>query len=152
MTRLRETIEIERPPEQAQAALEEFFALLCGGDGISRLRLRVPVDGATRKYGIYLDREVVVEAHRARDEENLNDVIRIAWLPEGAMVFPRFAGSVAICGQDDPARSYVELDGSYAPPFGAAGQLFDATIGRQIAQATARELLKDLKAAIEGAP
>jgi len=44
----------------------------------------------------------------------------------------------------------VELDGAYVPPFGPAGQLFDATIGRRIAQATAREFLKDLKASIEG--
>jgi len=49
----------------------------------------------------------------------------------------------------DPSVSHIELDGSYIPPFGAARQLFDAAIGRRIAQPTAREFLKDVKAVIE---
>ena len=147
MTRLRETIPIERPADQAQEALERFFAPLTGKAG--PLRLRVPFDGATANYGIYFDRDVLVEAHRARDEGNLNDVVSIKWVPEGTAALPSFSGTLTVCGEEDPARSHIELDGSYAPPFGAAGQVFDAAIGHHIAQATARELLSDIKTAIE---
>jgi hypothetical protein len=149
MTRLRDTICIDRPAEETAVGLERFFESLTGSDGIAHLRLRVPVGGATRNYGIYLDRDVLVEARRARDEQNLNDVIRIDWSPEGAAVFPRFSGTLLVCGREGPGRSYIELDGSYAPPLGSAGQIFDAAIGHRIAKATARELLADVKAAIE---
>ncbi len=147
MTRLRETIPIERPAEKAQEALERFFAPLNGRAG--PLRLRVPFQGAPSDYGIYFDRDVLVEANRARDEGNLNDVLSIKWAPEGTGIFPRFSGTLAVCGDDNPVRSFIELDGSYAPPLGAAGQVFDAAIGHHIAQATARELLADIKTAIE---
>ncbi len=149
MTRLRETIAIDRPADQAQEALERFFAALTGKAG--PLRLRVPFDGATANYGIYFDRDVLVEARRARDEGNLNDVVSIKWFPEGTAVLPSFSGTLIACGEEDPSRSYIELDGSYTPPLGSAGQVFDATIGHRIAQATARELLSDIKTAIERA-
>jgi hypothetical protein len=147
VTRLRETIPIERPAKKAQEALERFFAPLNGRAG--PLRLRVPFNGATGDYGIYFDRDVLVEANRARDEGNLNDVVSIKWTPEGTGIFPRFSGRLVVCGDDDPSRSYIELDGFYAPPLGAAGQVFDAAIGHHIARATARELLADIKTAIE---
>ena len=71
----------------------------------------------------------------------------ISWLPEGTGVFPAFRGTLMV--RSENGTSAIELDGTYTPPFGAAGQVFDATIGHRIAQATARELLKDLKAAVE---
>jgi hypothetical protein len=149
MTRLRGSLTVERPAELALAALERFFASLRTADGVSRMRLRVPVDGATKRYGVYIDREVVVEARRVRDDQNVNDVIRIDWAPEGTAVFPRFTGALVISDDEKTGGTSVELDGTYEPPFGVAGQLFDAAIGHNIAQATARELLKDLKSAIE---
>ena len=147
MTRLRERIPIEQPADQAQEALERFFAPSKGKGG--PLRLRVPFNGAATSYGTYFDRDVLVEARRARDEANLNDVVSIKWTPEGTGVFPRFSGTLIVFGEEDPSRSYIELDGSYAPPLGAAGQVFDAAIGHHIAQAAARELLADIKTAIE---
>lgn len=149
MPRLRDRISVACSVKQAQRGLERFFISLRGKDGVARLRLRVPTDGAPSGYGISLDREVRVEARAARDADDLNDIIEIAWMPEGIAVFPRFDGSLTVSGEDDPNVSYIELDGAYTPPFGATGQLFDAAIGRRIAQATAREFLKDVKAAIE---
>ncbi len=147
MTRLRETIPIERPAHEAQAALERFFAPWRGKAG--PLRLRVPFDGATANYGIYFDRDVLVEVRQARDAGNLNDVVLIKWVPEGTAVLPSFSGTLTVCGEEDPARSYIELDGFYTPPLGTAGQVFDAVIGHHIAQATAHELLADIKTAID---
>jgi hypothetical protein len=151
MPRLHDRTSVERPVGQAQERLEKFLASLRGKDGICRLRLRVPMNA--NPYGLSLDRAVHIEATRPRDEQTLDGVIQITWSPEGNTIFPRFEGTLAVYGEGaDPGVSYIELDGSYVPPFGPAGQLFDAAIGRRIAQATAREFLKDVKAAIEREP
>jgi hypothetical protein len=70
MRRLRDKTSIERPVDQTQHGLERFLASLRGRDGICRLRLRVPMDASP--YGLSLDREVHIEATRARDEQTLD--------------------------------------------------------------------------------
>ena len=137
MTRLRDSISIECPTEEAESALARFFAALRGSGDVARLRLHV------------LDREVSVEARRAHREGNLEAHLRIEWRPEGPTVFPHFSGTLLIAGEADPQRSRLALEGSYASPLGSAGQTFDAAIGHRIAQATAHELLAGIKAAIE---
>jgi hypothetical protein len=148
MTRLKESTFVDCTADQTQQGLEHFFNSLRKRDGISRFRLRVPVRGAT-KYGLSLDREVLIEARRALHDGEVCERFEIAWMPEGSVVFPRFEGTLAIGGESDSGRSSIELDGSYTPPFDGAGKIFDAAIGHQITQATALEFLKDLKRAIE---
>ena len=145
MTRLSDSISVNCPAEQAMLRLDTFFATLRKGNGVARLRLRVPTDGVMHE--IAIDREVCVEARRTRGEASLNDLMLIRWVPEGTGVFPTFEGTLIVRSEND--ASSIELDGSYTPPFGPAGQAFDAAIGHRIAQSTARELLKDLKAAVE---
>ena len=147
MRRLRDHISVERSADDTQHRVASYLASLQGKDGIARMRLRVPVvaDGVQ----LSLDREVCVEAYSARDDDNLNEVIRISWRPQGSTVFPVFEGTLAVWSENDPKISYIELDGGYNPPFGAAGQTFDTAIGHCIAQRTARQFLSDLKAAVE---
>ena len=147
MTHLRDQTPVRGTVTQTETRLESYFASRRGLDGVARLRLRVPVSGMSQ--GLFIDREVRIEAWRDRDDQNLNDLIRIRWTPEGSVVFPKFAGTLVVLGEGDPALSFIELDGDYKPPLGAAGELFDETIGHRIAQSTARELLKDLKLGIE---
>jgi hypothetical protein len=147
MPRLRDRTSVERPLEQTKSRLEAFFLALRGKDGIAHLRLRVPTDGPTR--GLSIDRQVRVEARRARGEASIDDLTLITWMPEGTAIFPTFEGILIVRGESDSDVSSIELDGSYTPPFGVAGQAFDAAIGHRIAQSTARELLKDIKNAIE---
>jgi len=109
------------------------------------MRLRVPMDGSLLAF----EREVRIEARQSRDDDNLNSVVRVAWEPEGTVIFPRFEGTLIAWGEDDPMRSAIELWGHYTPPLGAAGQVFDDVIGYEIAKATAREFLRDIKRDIE---
>jgi hypothetical protein len=150
MTHLRERTAVECPLAEADARLDAYFEALRSADGVARVRLRVPVDGPA--LGVSLDREVRIEAARARDERNLNDLIRIAWRPEGKAVFPHFEGTLVTWASDTNKATYIELEGEYAPPFGAAGQVFDEAIGHRLAQLTAREFLSDIKRAIELPP
>jgi hypothetical protein len=146
MTRLREHVPIARSAGDTRSRLEAYLSALRGKDGVARMRLRVPL--VTDGMQLSLDREVCVEAERTRDD-NRNDLLRISWKPEGTVVFPVFAGRLVVWSEDDPKIAFIELDGSYEPPFGAAGQAFDAVIGHRIAQQTARQLLNDLKTALE---
>jgi hypothetical protein len=145
MTHLRDQTSVRGAVAETKARLEAYFASRRGLDGIARLRLRVPVSGPAQ--GLFSDRDVRIEAWLDREDQNLNDLIRITWTPEGSVVFPKFAGTLVVRGE--PNVSYIELDGDYKPPTGAAGEVFDETIGHRIAQATAREFLKDLKRGIE---
>jgi hypothetical protein len=148
MTRLKESTLLNCTADQTQQGLEDFFNSLRKRDGVARLRLRVPVRGAT-EYGLSLDREVVIEARRALHGGEVPERFEIAWMSEGSVAFPRFEGTLGIGGKSASGHCCIELDGSYTPPFDGAGKIFDADIGHQIAQATAREFLKDLKSAIE---
>ncbi|MBV8530143.1 MAG: hypothetical protein JO104_02415 [Candidatus Eremiobacteraeota bacterium] len=86
-----------------------------------------------------------------RNDVHRKELVQIRWAPEGTTVFPTFEGTLTIRGENPASPSHLELDGAYTPPFGIAGQVFDAAIGHRIAKATAREFLKDVKHAIEGA-
>ncbi len=144
MKELRERIAVEVPAEEAEAGLMAFFDAREDASGVTRMRLRVPMDGA-----FALEREVRISARETRDDQNLNNLLRIAWEPEGSVMFPRFEGTLVVWGEDDPASSFVELSGEYTPPLGAAGQVFDEAIGYRIAQATAQQFLGDIKREIE---
>ena len=137
MRKLREQTVVECPVEDAEARLRVFWYARRALDGRVRMRLHV------------LDREVRVEAQEGRDEQQLNDVTHVSWQPEGRTILPHFEGTLVVWGEDDPTRSFIELDGCYHSPLGAAGLVFDEAIGHQIAQATAREFLRDLKTGIE---
>lgn len=144
MPRLRDRSLIGLPIDAVRAGISRFFASLRQKDGVARLHLRVPTDGPTM--GLSIDRAVRIDARESPD----GSTIHITWMPEGTTVFPTFEGVLCLGSDGTPDETYVELDGAYTPPFGAAGQIFDAAIGRRIAQATAREFLKDVKDAVEG--
>ncbi len=145
MKELREQVPVVCPVEQTEAGLSAFFAARQDSDGVTHMRLRVPMDGSA----LSLEREVRVQAQVGRDDDNLNNVVRIAWEPENSVIFPRFEGTLLAWGEDNPTESSIELRGHYTPSLGAAGQVFDETIGYEIAQATAREFLRDIKRDIE---
>jgi hypothetical protein len=149
MPHLRDTILIQCPLGQTQQGLERFLASLRDKDGVSHVRLRVPVDGQTNALGLSIDREVRLEAKKGRDAANLNDLIVVSWSPEGPLVFPSFEGTLDLWSEENGKVSCLELNGSYSAPFGVAGQIFDAAVGHEIAQATARQFLQDMRSAIE---
>ena len=149
MSRLHDKTSVDFPIAEAQSRLEVFLTSLRGPDGVARMRLRVPITGMPDSFGLALEREVRIEARRRRDELRQADIVEIVWQPEGATVLPRFEGTLFVTHDGSPKRADIELAGEYTPPFGAAGQVFDAAIGQQIARTTAREFLLDLKRAIE---
>jgi len=134
MRRLRDSIAVNCPIDQAQTRIEEFFAGRRGIDG--KVRLALP------------DHEVCIDARAGRDAQNLNDLVRVSWKAETDLPLPAFAGTLVTWGQGNPTLTFIELDGTYVP----LGEIFDEPLGRRIAQRTAKDLLAQIAAAIADTP
>jgi hypothetical protein len=73
------------------------------------------------------------------DETRKHDALLIAWRPQARGLFPDFRGVLTVRPKD--AGVWLQLDGSYEPPYGAAGKVFDVAVGRAIAKRTMHSLL-----------
>jgi len=151
MRRLRDTVAVNCPVDRALARIEWFFAARRGADGKLRIPLRVPL-GRTATNAFAADHEVLVDARVARDDQNLNELVRVEWKSEGEVPLPPFVGTLAAWGEGNPNLTFIELDGTYAPPLGVAGETFDEAFGRRIAQHTAKDLLAEIAEAIADGP
>lgn len=149
-TRLRDHIAVACSVSDADSRLESFFARGRNDDGITHLTLRVPLVSVAGFSGLALEHGVRVRAWRDRDDQNLNDLIRIRWEPQGGGPYPAFEGTLVTWGESDPQRTFIELDGTYEPPIGAGGETFDAAVGHAIARRTARALLDDIARELAG--
>lgn len=76
-----------------------------------------------------------------------HDALLIAWKPLHAWIFPRFHGALTVRPKNRGV--WLRLEGSYEPPFGMAGRVFDAVVGRRIAKRTLSRLLDDLRIGVE---
>jgi hypothetical protein len=74
----------------------------------------------------------------------------IAWEAEGGGPFPSFSGSLS-AADEGAGFCRLDIDGTYAPPLGPAGALFDAVLGKRIAQASVGDLLLRFKQICEAA-
>jgi len=146
MARIREQISLDCPIAEALPRLEEYFTAHRDARGVTRTRLRVPVDAPLR--GLAVEHEAIIVSRRTRDENNLNDVIAVTWEPAEGGPYPRFSGTLIAWAEHDPKRTFLEIDGTYSPPGGLAGELFDEAIGKRIAARTARALLEDIAQAM----
>ncbi len=74
--------------------------------------------------------------------------LRVSWSPNGTTAIPTFHGTmVAEATSQNACR--ILLCGTYEPPGGIVGALFDALVGRRIAKRTVRAFLKRLGALAE---
>jgi hypothetical protein len=143
MQHVRAIAALDCAASNAETLIPKFFELQKDRSGATRMLLQVPLDdfGLGTKIGIARDVEVRVE--RGRDDENLNDVFRVTWVPADGGPFPDFKGTMTVWCEDDPTRAYLELSGDYEPPLGnVVGEAFDATIGHLIAERTAKQFVE----------
>jgi hypothetical protein len=124
---------------------EDFFAGAAQG-----VDLHVPLRDILPTPGGQLRRPVRLVAQRFPDEHEpgrAHDAMEIDWTA-GTHLFPDFHGTLRLrIASVEETR--LTLEGSYQPPFGAFGLVFDLAVGRRIARATMHDLLRRLGHAME---
>jgi hypothetical protein len=98
----------------------------------------------------HLRRPVRLVAERRRDHDDpgrVHDQLEIDW-SAGTRFFPDFCGALRL-RIETVETTRLSLEGTYQPPFGALGVVFDLAAGRRIARATMSDLLKRLGDAME---
>lgn len=142
MREVRDSIALDVPAAQAEQCILEFIERHRRGPTAIEFPLRVSLEQFGVPGGLQLERMVNVHVTRQRDAQNLNDEIGIRWDPGTGEPFPAFSGSLTVWSEQ--AQTFVELRGTYEPPLGAAGKMFDDAIGHLVAQRTAHQFLLTL--------
>lgn len=143
-------VQVERivrcPFSEAEDYAEDFFRRAAEG-----IELRVPMrdlfagmgSGHARKHVMML-----FERHGDADAEGRpHDMLTFGW-KAGTRMFPDFHGTLRL-NIASVHTTRIEFFGVYEPPFGSAGSAFDFLIGRRIAKATMRDLLRRLAKSME---
>ncbi|HTJ27182.1 MAG TPA: hypothetical protein VMA36_13565 [Candidatus Limnocylindria bacterium] len=77
-------------------------------------------------------------------------LLDVAWEPKDGGPYPSFSGTLSV--QDEGfGWSRIDLDGTYRPPLSVVGAVFDAAVGKRMAEATADELLRHITTLVAAA-
>jgi hypothetical protein len=137
MTTIRETLGVACPYVRARQYLHDELSEACKSASPHVLRLAAPVPATE----IELQKTVLVRYACGKDPMHFDEPWIVNWEPERGGVYPSFSGVLTVRADEDYTGAILELSGAYAPPLGAAGAVFDLTLGRKIASATMQALL-----------
>ena len=137
--------------QNANHYVESFYARLAADGPERTLPLRVRLHDIGLPSQLTLERDVRARLHRLPAEEIPTTGFHITWAAVGGGPYPRFTGWLFLHRGGSDSTSILELEGTYAAPFGPFGAFFDAAIGKKIAEATAAALLDDIVIQIEAA-
>lgn len=139
MAAVREAVTIEAPYVQAVGAFERRLGLDAGSrEGRAPMTLVAPIAP-----GREIARTVRARTERL-PEANFTARYRIAWdagTTAQGIPTPGFDGTLTLRAGEDYSSCEIVLEGTYQPPGGAAGALFDEFAGRRIASATLGALI-----------
>jgi hypothetical protein len=138
------------PFEKAPAYFERYVrdVVECGV-GTIVLRVMVPIERIGIDRRIETCKAVSVHFDAAADAGRGVHTMAISWEPEGGGPFPQFNGAISLEPDERLDRCCIVLRGAYDPPFGIAGDAFDALVGRHIARMTVRNLLDEIAIIME---
>jgi hypothetical protein len=150
MTDISERLVVHCPAKEASHHLSAFIAEHQLGDGTIRIGLRLPISLFANRRSL-IERQVVATLYPLRAAHDPHPTYSVTWSPRGGGPFPDFAGALAVEKSAHNDFFGLLVSGHYEPPFGTVGALFDAALGRRIAQASARDLLRSIADYIENA-
>ena len=132
MSHISERVIVRAPLAWAERLLAAFFAAnpAPAGEGA-----RVILHAAE------VSEPAIVTLTKAHRPEDMTPRCAVHWQAEGGGAFPEFDGFLTVEADEDYNSYWLAIDGSYKPPGGLAGKIFDAVIGHRIAVATTRNLL-----------
>jgi hypothetical protein len=146
---LRQMTLVSCPTAQAAKRVEAFLEQNGAVEGhVARIPfgfdLMAPEgDGSLRvQHGVALD--VTIDSKPG----DLDATFNVDWKSSEGGPYPSFHGQLAIENEDYDSF-WLELRGTYRPPFGILGSVFEAIAGRRIAAQSAREFLAKMASSIE---
>lgn len=140
MTSIKESLCLGCPYVRARAYLHEMLEDAALSRAPQPLHLTTSVPGTN----IEIEKGVRVTYSHGSDPMHFDEPWTVCWTPEPGGVYPRFAGTLTVRADEDYTGAILELEGTYAPPMGAAGRLFDKALGQRIAALTMKTLLRTL--------
>ena len=150
MSDIRERRCVQVPFAGAAPHFERYIHdVVHDGGGKIILSVVVPIERIGIDRRIETSKVVSVHFSPIRDADPASHRTAISWEPEGGGPFPQFDGTIRLAAGDATDSCCVVLEGSYDPPFGVAGDLFDALVGRHVARMTVRNLLDEIAIIME---
>jgi hypothetical protein len=136
------------PYDRARHALEDTVQELAatGRPVVQRLRLPLP---ASDERAPGLEKDVILTYGVGDDPLHFDQPWTVHWTPADGGLFPEFNGTLTVRADEDYTTCALELHGTYEPPLGVPGAMFDTVLGSRVASATAREFLKEVGTRIE---
>jgi hypothetical protein len=146
MSKVRETLNVRCPLHDLVHHAERYFSVHRRGQtpGMFNLNVDMSKVGLPGNAQVRHDVRVHYKVSKGNDRP---DAILLSWDPNDRFV-PTFKGAIS-GARLEGGESALTLEGEYDAPFGAAGAVFDAVLGRRIASVTAKALLQDMKEFIE---
>lgn len=135
MTLLEEHATADCPFSAAIDYAAIFFSQHTSLSLIGTLALRSEV---STTFDVVLDRT---------DSSRVHQALHLDWSPGRTLPLPQFSGQLTV--RPRGTHSDLILAGTYEPPFGFLGALFDSLLGNAIAHGTLRTLLAQVCASIE---
>ena len=151
MSKLYERVLVDAPLTQGRGRVVEYLRRQAAGPGdaaVLKLHLSVPIPAPVNPVTIEKD---VLATFSPESDAGMDPRYGISWKPSAGGPFPIFSGTFTIEGAEDYDQFWLVLSGTYDPPIGLFGDFFDAIAGRFIARATARNLLEQIRSAVETA-
>jgi hypothetical protein len=143
MNEIHEFLTVLIPFDAMPAAAEGYLTSLAEKDGKRIAPIRVTVAD------VVVERFVDLTLKHARAYPGF-EIMEIGWGPHDGGPYPTFKGTLSV-EEIGPTFSRIDLDGTYHPPLGIAGQIIDAAVGHHFAVSGARSLLNDIKNGLEAA-
>lgn len=89
----------------------------------------------------------IAEVRDRTDNTRRHQALQLRWQALSRMPLPVMSGLITV-RPNGPATE-LRMEGSYVPPLGAPGRLFDRIIGRHLAQRTLNRFLDELRDLVE---
>ena len=151
-SKIAQKTRVQCPLPQAAQRLRAFFAAHGNRDGdVALLPLSIDVTFPALDVPMRIARNVIVTITPDHKPADMVPRYHVAWEPEGAGLFPLFAGELNVESDDDYDAFWLTLLGTYKPPLGLVGAAFDVVVGSHIAAICARNFLATIAESIEAA-
>jgi hypothetical protein len=149
MSHLKQKTHVACPVSQAKSRMRDFMQENgCTNGSSLRTTLGFLLAGQGTDASLRMDHQVLLELAISSRVTALEPQWDVEWKANKGGPYPEFHGELVV-ENDDYDSFWLILQGTYEPPLGVAGSIFDTLLGRRIASETARELLARMASSIE---